>query len=235
MIRCVVVDDEKGAVDILTDYIGQTPDLELSAAFRDAVEALNYVTKEEIDLIFLDIDMPNLSGIQLAELLRERNIDVVFCTAYTEFAAESYEKNAVDYLLKPIPYDRFLKAVDKVRSKRKGQSPTSGYDSSSRIFFVKSGSVIHQLDIDYLLYMKTDGHYVEFHSSIGQVLSRMNMEELLNSLPPGRCARIHKSYVVVLDKIEKIVHDTVKIAGRELPIGRSYREDFLKQIKYAGK
>ena len=234
MLRCVVVDDEQGAVEILGDYIGQTPELELAAAFRDAVEALNYLTRNPVDLVFLDIDMPNLSGMQLAELLREQKTMIVFSTAYAEFAVESYEKNALDYLLKPIPYDRFLKAAGKARQEA-GKTAGSEGSLRSNIYFVKSGSRIHQLDLYYLLYMKTDGHYVEFHSVHGTVLSRMTMDELLKSLPAGCCARVHKSYVVMLDKIETIDRYHVLIAGREIPVGRSFKDDFLKKIEYAGQ
>lgn len=233
MLRCVVVDDEQGAVEILGDYIAQTPDMALAGSFRDPVEALNYITRHAVDLVFLDIDMPNLSGMQLADLLREQSAMIVFSTAYAEFAVESYEKNAVDYLLKPVPYERFLKAVERARGAagRKSAPATAG---GKNIFFVKSGSSIHQLDMDYLLYMKTDGHYIVFHSVHGTVLSRMTMDELLDSLPAGCCARIHKSYVAVLDKIETIERDHILIAGKEIPIGRSFKEEFLKKITYAG-
>ncbi len=158
---------------------------------------------------------------------------IVFCTAYAEFAVESYEKNAIDYLLKPIPYDRFLNTIDKVNIRKKLTGEKKSVTSPDKLF-VKSGSKIHQLDMKNLLYMKKDGHYIEFHTTLGQILSRMNMRELLNSLPPDRCARIHKSYVVVLDKLEIIERHEVLIAGEEIPIGRSYREDFLKQISYSG-
>ena len=197
------------------------------------MEALNYLTENHTDVLFLDIDMPNLSGMQLAELLRNKSIMIVFCTAYTEYAVESYEKNAVDYLLKPIPYDRFLNTIDKLNVRKKSTGEKKSVTSPDKLF-VKSGSKIHQLDMKNLLYMKKDGHYIEFHTTQGQILSRMNMEELLNSLPPNRYARIHKSYVVVLDKLEIIERHEVHIAGKEIPIGRSYREDFLKQISYSG-
>lgn len=233
MLHCVIIDDEIGAVEILSDYIGQTKDLHLQATFRDAVKALNYLTRNNADLLFLDIEMPNLSGMQLAELLRDHGILIIFCTAYSEFAMQSYEKDAIDYLLKPIPYDRFLNAVDKARRRKNytGQPlSVSSYDK----LFVKSGSKIHQLNLKNLLYMKKDSHYVEFHTTQGNILSRMNMEELLNSLPSDRCVRIHKSYVIVLDKIETIERHDVYIAGRAIPIGRSYREDFFQRISYSG-
>lgn len=235
MIECVVVDDEMGAVNILSDYIQQTADLNLKASFRDAVEALNFLTSNQTDLLFLDIDMPNLSGMQLAELLQDKGIMVIFSTAYSEFAVESYEKNAVDYLLKPVPYNRFLSAADKVRNRKKQINKKSTSGTFPPKIFVKSGSQIHQLNLKNLLYMKKDGHYIEFNTTRGKILSRMNMKELLNSLPPGNCSRNHKSYVVVMDKIETIDRHDVIIAGKEIPIGQSYRKEFLQRIKYAGK
>ena len=113
MLKCVIVDDESGALEILTQYILRTPKLILVESFRDSLEALTFLARHDADLIFLDIDMPNLDGMQLAELLRNKSMQVIFCTAYSEYAVESYEKEAVDYLLKPIAYERFLKAVDK--------------------------------------------------------------------------------------------------------------------------
>ena len=115
MLTCLVVDDEKGAIDILVEYVKQTPDLECVATFRDSVEALNFLMRNPADLLFLDIDMPNLSGMHLSDLVRNREIHIVFCTAYSEYAVESYERDAVDYLLKPIAYQRFLKAVGRVK------------------------------------------------------------------------------------------------------------------------
>jgi DNA-binding LytR/AlgR family response regulator len=234
MLECVIVDDEKGAVDVLSDYIQQTPGLRSKAAFRDAVEALNYIARDGADVLFLDINMPNLSGMQLADLLRNQGVVIVFCTAYSEYAVESYEKNAVDYLLKPIPYERFLNAVEKARRIIEATTERSKSRQTSARFFVKSGSKIHQLNMKDLLYMKKDGHYIEFHTSRGQILSRMNMEELMRTLPRDRCVRVHKSYVVVIDKIETIEKDGVTVAGKEIPVGRSYRDDFMRRIHYSG-
>lgn len=234
MLTCVIVDDEKGAIDILTEYVQRTPDLHLESAFRDSVEALNHLSKSETDLLFLDIDMPGLSGMQIADLLRSRNIQVVFCTAYAEYAVESYERDAADYLLKPIAYDRFLKAVDRVRRRLEEMPKRSKPADSEGRLFIKSGSKIHQLDLHDLCYMKKDGHYIVFHTTQGEILSRMNMKELLSSLPRDRYARVHKSYVIALDKIDTIERHEVIVAGRTIPIGSSFREDFLKLIRYSG-
>ena len=236
MLTCVIVDDEKGAIEILSEYVEQTPDLECVSLFRDSVEALNFLSRNPVDVLFLDIDMPNLSGMQLSELVRKQGIQIVFCTAYSEYAVESYKRDAVDYLLKPIDYQRFLQAVGKVRQRVPGDGVQSQSRASlSEKIFIKSGSRIHQLDLKNLLYMKKDGHYITFHSTIGKIISRMNMEELLTCLPENRFVRVHKSYVVSLNMIDTIERHELFIQGKEIPIGDRFRADFLKRIDYAGK
>jgi len=236
MLKCVIVDDEKGAIDVLSGYVRQTPDLECVAAFRDSVEALNFLMQNPVDLLFLDIDMPKLSGLQLTDLVHGKSIRIIFCTAYAEYAVESYEHDATDYLLKPIAYERFLKAVEKVRKiVRTRDNNTGDGISSKRKLFIKSGTKIHQLDTQDLLFMKKDGHYIVFHMTGGEIMSRMNMEELLSSLPQDNYVRIHKSYVVAIDKIDTIEKHEVFIRGKEIPIGGRFRDDFLDRIAYSGK
>jgi len=234
MIKCVVIDDEAGAIDILTNYINDTPGLEITASFRDPVEAWQFLTSSDIDLAFVDIDMPALDGLQLADLLKPNSTSVIFCTAYTEFAARSYELEVLDYLLKPIPFDRFLKAVEKYKSSIPLENAAATDPQPSETLFVKSGATLHRLSIDEIKYIKKDGHYVEFHLEKSQLLSRMNMDELLTSLPTSRFARIHKSYVVGLEHIQKIEKQFVNIGGRELPIGDHYRKTFFNTIQHAG-
>lgn len=235
MLRCLVVDDESGAIDVLSDYIARTPQLELVGTFRDSIEALNFLMNHEVDLVFLDIDMPNLNGLQMTDLIRSRNTMVIFSTAYSEYAVESYEREAVDYLLKPIGFDRFLKAVAKALKKREGFVKKG--DGSKGVvlkIFIKSGSKIHRLDIDDLLYMKKDGHYIVFNTTKDQLLSRMNFHELLSSLPEDNFVRIHKSFVIAIDKIDTIEKHFVVIKDAEIPIGDKYREDFFHRIRYSG-
>ena len=236
MWRCVVVDDESGAIEILSRYIQKTPQLELTKTFRDSVEALAFLTQNDVDLVFLDIDMPNLNGMQLSELIRNKNIMVIFCTAYSEYAVESYEREAVDYLLKPIAYERFLESVTRAMNRTKPYAPKipSEDEYSTSKIFIKSGSKIHQLDIHNLLYMKKDGHYIVFHTTSGELLSRMNMTELLNTLPEDRFARIHRSYVISIEKINTIEKHFVMIQNTEIPIGERYRRKFFDRIKYSG-
>jgi two-component system, LytTR family, response regulator len=235
MIRCVVVDDEAGAVEIVKDYISKTPNLELVNSFLDSVKAVNYLLENPVDLVFLDIDMPNLDGLQLSDLVRNHGMQVIFCTAYSEYAAQSYEQNAVDYLLKPIAFDRFMKAVSKIKQKNdsKQSVQTIAQEKSSKLF-IKSGTRIHQVDMQSIYFMKKEGHYIEFHTSSGKYISRLNMKDLLDSLPRDNFARIHRSYVVAIEKIDTIEKYSVVIHGQNIPIGDSYKDDFIKRIDYTG-
>ncbi|MBN1272736.1 MAG: response regulator transcription factor, partial [Candidatus Aminicenantes bacterium] len=218
MQRCVIVDDESGAVEILSDYVNRHHELELLKTFRDSIEALTFLTRSEVDLVFLDIDMPNLDGMQFAELMRGRNIQVIFCTAYSEYAVESYEKEAVDYLLKPIGYERFCQAVDKASARKSllqplrsgGKEFAEGNGKINKLF-IKSGSRIHKVDIPDVLFIEKKGHYVIFHTSGKQLLSRMSMNDLLQSLPSDHFVRIHRSFVVAVDKINTIEKQAVVI------------------------
>ncbi len=228
MLRCIIVDDESGAVDILTRYVNKNQELELIRSFRDSIEALTFLAENDVDLIFLDIDMPNLSGIQLSELIRNQDIQVIFCTAYAEYAVESYEKEAVDYLLKPISYERFCTAVNKTQKASPEKNGKTGK------LFIKSGPRIHQVDIGELMYVEKKGHYVVFHTPEGQRLSRMNMSDLMNTLPSENFVRVHRSYVVAVDKIDTIEKQSVVIHKRKIPIGESYRDEFFKHIQYSG-
>lgn len=239
-LRCIIVDDESGAVEILTRYVNRSADLELVRSFRDSIEALTFLAGNEVDLVFLDIDMPNLDGMQLSELIRNKGVRVIFCTAYSEYAVESYEKDAVDYLLKPIAFERFRKAVAKaleIRPVASGPDLTAAPEKSgkTRKLFIKSGPRIYQVDTGELLYMEKKGHYVVFHTPAGEILSRMNMSDLLNALPPDDFIRVHRSYVVAVDKIDTIEKQMVIIKGKKIPVGDSYRDDFFKRIPYSGK
>jgi len=237
MLRCIVVDDESGAVEILERYVTESPELELVGSFRDSIKALTFLASTDVDLVFLDIDMPNLDGMHLAELIRGKDLQVVFCTAYSEYAVESYEKNALDYLLKPIAYERFRKAVDKVLQVNK--KTQAAVDAASHIspdgkLFIKSGPKIHQLDVRDLLYMEKQGHYIVFHLPEEELLSRMNMQALLKILPGEKFFRIHRSYVIAIDKIDTIYKHAVVVQGKRIPIGDSFRTAFFKQINYSG-
>ena len=236
-LKCVVVDDEAGAVSILSGYIKKTPGLELVNTFRDPVEALNFLSRGDADVVFLDIDMPELNGLQLSGLIRDSGILVIFCTAHPQYAAESYEKEAVDYLLKPVSFDRFLKSVKRLESE---SSPRSLYLDEkilpkSKAVFIKSGITIHRVDPDDILFLEKEGHYFILHTRKDKIITRMSMKDIFAILPPDGFVQVHKSWVVAIDKIDRVIKHEVVVAGNEIPIGDHYRLEFFKTIRIEGR
>jgi DNA-binding LytR/AlgR family response regulator len=233
--RCVVIDDEPFALDLIKDYIQRTPFLELTQYFSNPFKALDYLNREKVDVIFLDINMPELSGIQLIKALQNPPI-VIFTTAYPEFAAESYEYNAVDYLVKPVKYERFLKAVSKASgqigsTKQSHQKETAIVPGESKEpLFIKSGNQLVKVWPSEILYIEAAGNYMCFHSRERKVMSLLTMKEVLGMLSSNDFIRIHKSYVISLKHLEAIERHDVVVGGVQIPIGITYREQFLSRI-----
>lgn len=233
MLRCVAVDDEAAGLQVLETYINQTPDLELQSMFSDPVEALAAINQSTPDVAFLDIDMPGLDGLALSRLMNDHHCAIVFCTAYPQYAPDSYELGAVDYLLKPFSYERFLKAVERIRSRARMTDKQENQEQRETLF-IKSGSKIHQVSIADIHYLKKDGHYMLIHTKQGQLVSRMSMDEILAVLPMESFQRVHKSWVVSIDKISLIERHHLVILGEEIPIGSTYRNALLERIDHTG-
>ena len=228
--KCLVIDDEPKAVEILCDYIEKSPDLECAAAFRDPLKALNYIQNNPVDLLFLDINMPDLSGIQFLNALEHHPL-VIFTTAYSEYALDSYDYDAVDYLLKPIEFDRFLKAVNKAfrryKDRKRGRPPLRG---ESGYIFIKSGTDYRKLDTRSILYIRGTGNYLTFVTLDKEILTLLTMKEALEILPP-QFHRIHKSYIINLDHVELVEAEEVKLKDQRIPIGDHYRDSLFRVIK----
>jgi len=237
--NCIAVDDEPLALELLEGWIRDVPFLDMKGNFRTAWEAYKFMQDNPVDLIFLDINMPALSGIQLSKLLKEEQL-VIFTTAYSQYAIESYELNAVDYLLKPIEFDRFLKAAQRAKdtfdlrnqshSKSKSSSSAEKRDQKENNLFIKSGSRIFNIEIDKIKYIEASGSYVVFVTESKKHMCLQNMKEALNSLPAKDFARVHKSYIVSLKHIEKIEDNQIKIGDVTISIGRTYRENFYSKL-----
>ena len=233
--RCVIIDDEPFALDLIKDYTQRTPFLELVNSYSNPFKALDFLNRESIDLVFLDINMPELSGIQLLRTLQSPPM-VIFTTAYPEFAAESYEYNAVDYLVKPIKYERFLKAVNKaaglIQPVSKNLSATSREQKAEKddFIFVKSGQQQVKILPGEILYIEAAGNYMCFYTREKKVMSLLTMKDVLEILPANYFVRIHKSYIISLKHIDAIERHDVIIAGKEIPIGITYREHFFNQF-----
>ncbi len=236
-IRCTVIDDEPFALELIKDYILRTPFLELAECFSNPFKALDYLNRVKVDLIFLDINMPELSGIELYKSLVAPP-KVIFTTAYPEFAAESYEYNAVDYMVKPVKYERFLKAVNKASGlihpaveKQEASSPAQSIKEFKAHMFIKSGTQQIKVHPDDILYVEADGNYMCFHTDKKKIMSLLTMKDVLEMLPADDFARIHKSYIIALKHLEAIEKHDVVVSGKKIPIGVTFREHFLEFMR----
>ena len=224
--RCLIIDDEPYAVNLLAEYIIQVPYLSLQHKCYNAIEALDYLKNNKVDLVFLDINMPLLSGMQLASLLPAGQL-FIFTTAYSEFAVESYEKNAVDYLLKPITLDRFLKAVAKALQLLQPLQTTA--QSPANKMFLKSGKTIVQLEYDDIWFIEGLKDYVVFHTGQGKHIAYKRMKELEESLPP-QFSRVHNSYIINRDHVQRIENNHVCMGDSRIPVSEKYRSGFLQKV-----
>ena len=232
-IKCIAIDDEPVALDIISDYVAKIPFLELIKTYRNALHAIEFLQNNKVDLIFLDINMPEINGIDFFKTLTIKP-NVIFTTAYSEFAVESYELNAIDYLMKPIEFNRFLKAVNKIQS-----SQNLNIDSKSLIqktsndsIILKSGSKSYKINTQEILFIEGSGNYLTFHTLDKKLMVLMSMNEALNILPETSFARIHKSFIVALNQIKVIENHQVQINDVKIPIGKYYKESFFNKIKY---
>jgi len=236
MIRCLVVDDEPLALDIIADYIEKVPELTLSATTTSAIEGIGLVQQGGIDLIFLDVQMPELTGIQFLKIINGK-CDVILTTAYPQYALEGYELNVTDYLLKPIAFDRFYKSIQKVVTQRntiynKNVSIDSQpiLNKSGDFIFVKTEHKIQRIDYDDILYIEGLKDYISIFTANERVITLQNMKKMEETLPEERFIRVHKSYIVALEKIESIERGRIFLKEKLIPIGDTYRDAFFKRI-----
>ncbi len=232
MIKCIVIDDEPFALKLIEGYIKKTPFLEFGGSFSNPLKALEFINAGTVDIIFLDINMPELSGIQFLKTLANPP-GVIFTTAYPEYGVESYNYNSIDYLLKPIEYDRFLKACNKASEilERKISVPREPVDSNSLDYIlVKSGLKYFRIRLDEIFFIEGAGNYMTFHTKEKKIMSLLTVNEVLEMLPSSLFVRIHKSYIISFDKIDSIESNDVIIKGREIPIGATYKQLFFNLI-----
>ncbi|NRF38710.1 LytTR family DNA-binding domain-containing protein [Pedobacter foliorum] len=241
-LKCIAVDDEPLALDIIEDYVSKVPFLELVKRTENAIEALQLVQAGGIDLVFLDIQMPELTGIQFLKIANGK-ANYILTTAYSQYALESYDLNVSDYLLKPIAFDRFYKAVEKVHNQVKIAEPVAAPQSfvasapSSTpanpiqdFIFVKTEHKIQKIQLDDILYIEGLKDYISIYTKAERVITLQNMKKMDETLPKGQFVRVHKSYIISLDKIESIERSRISICGKIIPIGDTYRDEFFKHI-----
>ncbi len=228
-IKCLIVDDEPAAHYVLVNYIQRVERLELTGQCHNVLEAINFLHKNPIDLIFLDINMPELSGFDLLKTLSYPP-KFILTTAYSEFALESYDYGAVDYLLKPINFPRFLKSVERYISMLPAGQRETEHDTDAPIMVKADGNWI-RIDPREVIYAQSLGNYVKIYTRKQTHLVTITTTELEQKLPVARFMRIHKSYIVALDKIDKYNSQTVMVGDAELPVGITYRRELADRMK----
>lgn len=221
MIRCIIVDDKPLAIDILAAYTEKVPYLELVYSAQNPLDALEYMRLHPVDLVFLDIQMPELNGLQFIKLGGGK-VPVILTTAYADYALEGYALDVVDYLLKPIPFDRFYQAVEKVRER----SPETTHQS----LFVKTEYKIQRIPLDDILFVEARQNYVSIETKGGRVMSLQNIKSMEEKLPAPRFIRVHKSFIVALEKIDTIEKSRIFIGEAVIPVGDSYREGLFRVL-----
>ena len=234
-LSCIVIDDQPEAVELIELYIKDTILLNLKLATTNPIEAVQFTRDNPVDLIFLDINMPKLSGIQLSSMI-PKTTRIIFTTAYSEYALEGYEHNSIDYLLKPISYERFLKAVYKAQQSFpdvSAQSLTSAAASMDQFIMVKAdekGKLI-KVNINNITYVEGLKNYLSIYTSTGQrIVTMLSMKDLEEKLPVPHFIRVHRSYLVAVDKILEIKNGEIIVQNGRIPLGVTYRDDFFKLI-----
>lgn len=231
MIRCCIIDDEPMAIRLLADYVEKVDDLELVAEYSNPTQAIQEILQAPVDLIFLDVQMPELTGLQFMKILGGKS-KVILTTAYSEYALEGYDYDVVDYLLKPVSLDRFLQAVEKARQRlAEGRREAPGPAAAPSFIWVKSEYKHLKIRLDEIRYLESLGDYVAIHLSDKKVLTLQNMKQFEQELPENLFVRIHKSYLVSLEKIDYIERNRVVIGKKYLPVGNTYQKGFWELIK----
>lgn len=231
-ITCVIVDDEFPAVKLLADYVEKTAGLKLLYKTISALEALNYLGKNKVDLVFMDVQMPDLSGMELINIIKNTGTKVILTTAYTAYAIDGYEHDIVDYLLKPITLERFLIAVNKARTRLGNERAltTPSHVQLPLHIFIKTEYRIQKVSLAAIQYIEALGDYITLHTQAGKILSLERMKNIEETLPSASFLRIHKSYIININAIDYIEKGRVIINKEYLPIGESYKEKVKQQL-----
>jgi two-component system, LytTR family, response regulator len=234
MIECVIIEDEPLARKLLEDYISKISFLSLLQSFSDPLKGLQFLQDNPVDLLFLDVQMPDLTGMGLLKILTNRPF-VILTTAYSDYALDGYELDITDYLLKPIVFERFVQAVERVKSRKEAQTPSmvrvvENNDPDSDIMYVKDGTKLVRININEILYIEGLKDYVSIYTPGQKIVSLQRMKNLESQLPKNKFIRIHHSYIIATKWLQSIHKDFVEINKVSIPIGETYRKSFREYV-----
>lgn len=232
-IRCILVDDEPLALEVLKSHIQKIEALEIVGTCSDAIEAYDFLHKTEVDLMFLDINMPEMKGTDLVKTLQNPPT-VVFTTAHREYAIESYNLNVLDYLLKPISFGRFLQTIEKYNQQNVVLSEVSFHKSNGdeEYIYLREKNVIHKIPVSEIVYVESFGDYLQLHTTDREIKSRCTISSVEKALPEKDFIRIHRSFMVAVSKIQSFSPVMVRIGEREFSIGSRYRKSIFEKLDY---
>lgn len=229
-INCIIVEDEPLALERTKDYVLRLPFLNLLSTFDNAIDALAFLRSHEVDLIFLDINLGEFSGIRLLETSAVSS-QVILTTAYQEYALKGFDLKVADYLLKPFTFERFVQAVDRVRS----DLPGAQFVRPKNSIFVKTENRLEKISLREILYVEGMRDYRRIHTTGKRIMTPQTFAEFERRVPPDILCRVHKSYMVALDKIDSVEKDRIKIQGRIIPVSETYKQKFFALIDHSAK
>lgn len=237
--KCLIVDDEPLARDLMRSHINKLENFQIVAECGDAMKALHALRSQPVDLIFMDIQMPQITGIEFLRTLRNPP-KVIITTAYREYAVEGFELDVVDFLLKPITFERFLKSVNKYYQSspeepvKAMENLSVNNNSDEEFIYVKENKKVIKLQLSEILYIEGLSEYVQIHTSKKKIVTKNSMTNMESKLPENEFMRIHKSFIVSMSKIQAFTSSSVEIPGKQLPIGRSYKNSVIEALQMQG-
>ncbi len=226
-INCIVVDDEIPAIEQMEDYINRVPFLKLLASFNNGIEPMSFLQSNNVELMFLDIEMEGFTGLQLIKSLRNPP-RIILTTAYDQYALNAYELNVTDYLLKPISFERFMQSIDKVFDyyMNSGGKESSGLQYKRDYFFVKTEYRMQRINFDDILFIEGMKEYLMIHTTSDKIMTLQSFKSMEESLPANNFIRVHKSFIVALNKVESVEKNRITIGNQLIPVSNTYREAF---------
>jgi DNA-binding LytR/AlgR family response regulator len=236
--KCLIIDDEPLARDLIRSYLDKLESFEVVCECGDAMKALQVLREQKIDLMFMDIQMPQITGIEFLRILKNPP-KVIITTAYREYALDSFEFDVVDYLLKPITFERFLKAVNKYFQVSQEEIPVAApvsevIQSEEAFIYVRENKRVIKVNLNEILYIEGLSEYVQIYTDRKKIITKTSMTSLEEKLPNDGFLRIHKSFIVSVSRIEAFTANTIEVPGKELPIGRSYKNAVLNTLQLNG-
>ena len=230
---CLIVDDEQLARQLLKEFVSKIPNLELKGMCKNPLEAMDVLQSEHIDIMFLDIQMPELTGVEFIKTLQQKPA-IIFTTAYSEYALEGYQLDVIDYLVKPFPLDRFIKATNKaieyIDLKISAEKSSQGKGMDSNYVLLHADHKIYKVNLNDIQYIEGLKEYVSYFTREKRIIVLQSLKSIEETLPSNKFIRVHRSYIVPIEKIKILDGNQVQIGDKLIPIGRSYKDDVLKRV-----